>query len=50
MLMTIESSLEAYYNVNIPSNGYGGFRIHTTPTLDQDAAFEYWAYNDKPAL
>ena len=43
MLMTIESSLEAYYNVNIPSNGYGGFRIHTTPTSDQDAAFEYWA-------
>jgi hypothetical protein len=43
MVMTIESSLEAYYNVNIPSNGYGGFRIHTTPTLDQDAAFEYWA-------
>jgi hypothetical protein len=43
MVMTIESSSEAYYNINIPSNGYGGFRIHTTPTLDQDAAFEYWA-------
>jgi hypothetical protein len=43
MVMTIESSSEAYYNVNIPSNGYGGFRIHTTPTSDQDAAFEYWA-------
>jgi hypothetical protein len=45
MVMTIESSSEAYYNINIPSNGYGGFRIHTTPTLDQDAAFEYWAPN-----
>jgi hypothetical protein len=45
MLMTIESSSEAYYNINIPSNGYGGFRIHTTPTLDQDAAFEYYASN-----
>jgi hypothetical protein len=43
MVMTIESSSEAYYNINIPSNGYGGFRIHTTPTSDQDAAFEYWA-------
>jgi hypothetical protein len=47
MLMTIESSLEAYYNVNIPSNGYGGFRIHTTPTLDEDAVFEYWAPNKR---
>jgi hypothetical protein len=47
MVMTIESSSEAYYNVNIPSNGYGGFRIHTTPTLDQDAAFEYWATNKR---
>jgi hypothetical protein len=45
MVMTIESSSEAYYNINIPSNGYGGFRIHTTPTLDQDAAFEYYASN-----
>jgi hypothetical protein len=43
--MTIESSSEAYYNINIPSNGYGGFRIHTTPTADQDAAFEYYASN-----
>jgi hypothetical protein len=47
MLMTIESSSEAYYNVNIPSNGYGGFRIHTTPTLDEDAVFEYWAPNKR---
>jgi hypothetical protein len=46
MLMTIESSLEAYYNVNIPSNGSGGFRVHATPTADSDASFEYWAYND----
>jgi hypothetical protein len=45
MLMTIESSSEAYYNINIPSNGYGGFRIHTTPTLDSDASFEYYASN-----
>jgi hypothetical protein len=44
MLMTIESNSEAYYNVNIPSNGYGGFRIHATPAESgQDAAFEYWA-------
>ena len=44
MLMTIESSSEAYYNVNIPSNGYGGFRVFATPAVDvQDAAFEYWA-------
>jgi hypothetical protein len=47
MLMTIESSSEAYYNINIPSNGYGGFRIHTTPTLDEDAVFEYWAPNKR---
>lgn len=44
MLMTIESSLEAYYNVNIPSNGYGGFRVHATQDVNgPDAAFEYWA-------
>ncbi len=43
--MTIESSLEAYYNVNIPSNGDGGFRVHATPTADSDASFEYYASN-----
>jgi hypothetical protein len=43
MLMTIESNSEAYYNVNIPSNGYGGFRVFATTDDDvQDAAFEYW--------
>jgi hypothetical protein len=47
MLMTIESSSEAYYNVNIPSNGYGGFRVFATPTSPLiDAAFEYWPFND----
>jgi hypothetical protein len=45
MLMTIESSLEAYYNVNIPSNGAGGFRVHATQTADSDASFEYYASN-----
>jgi hypothetical protein len=47
MLMTIESDEQAYYNVNIPSNGYGGFRVHTTTNLDEDAAFEYWAPNKR---
>jgi hypothetical protein len=47
MVMTIESSLEAYYNINIPSNGYGGFRVHATPTVDADATFEYWAPNKR---
>jgi hypothetical protein len=48
MLMTIESSSEAYYNVNIPSNGYGGFRVHATPAVDApDATFEYWAPNKR---
>jgi hypothetical protein len=45
MVMTIESSSEAYYNINIPSNGYGGFRVHATPTADSDASFEYYASN-----
>jgi hypothetical protein len=47
MLMTIESSSEAYYNVNIPSNGAGGFRVFATPASPLiDAAFEYWPFND----
>jgi hypothetical protein len=47
MLMTIESNLEAYYNVDIPSNGYGGFRVHSTPTGDADGSFEFWAPNKR---
>jgi hypothetical protein len=47
MRMTIESDLEAYYNVNIPSNGAGGFRVHATQDVDgPDAAFEYWVNNN----
>jgi hypothetical protein len=47
MLMTIESSSEAYYNINIPSNGAGGFRVFATPDNPiVDAAFEYWPFND----
>jgi hypothetical protein len=45
MRMTIEADLEAYYNVNIPSNGAGGFRVHATQTADSDASFEYYASN-----
>jgi hypothetical protein len=44
MKMVIEESVEAYYAVNT-DNGYGGFRVFSTPAGNADAAFEYWAPN-----
>jgi hypothetical protein len=47
MKITIESELESYYSINVPSTGYGGFRVHTTPAEAATAVFEYWAPNKK---
>jgi hypothetical protein len=47
MKIQIESELESYYSINVPSNGYGGFRVHTTPAAAASAVFEYWAPNKK---
>jgi hypothetical protein len=47
MKIQIESELESYYSINVPSNGYGGFRVHTTPASAASAVFEYWAPNKK---
>ena len=44
--IVIEESLEAYYAVNT-NNGYGGFRVFSTPAGDADAAFEFWAPNKR---
>jgi hypothetical protein len=47
MKIAIESELESYYSINVPSTGYGGFRVHTTAEGAATAVFEYWAPNKK---